>query len=381
MHMKERTAYRSLQRHLNGQPVGFPATPTGSDIRLLRHFFTPREAAVALGLTYRGRTVEEVGDHLEGISIPLQEIEVHLEAMAARGSIGYKKVDGRDCYYTIPLAIGMYETHLNDLNPRFLRDFKNYTGSPLYGLAFIGTELPQMRTIPIEESLNPELSVASYEHIRSIIETSEGPFVVNECICRKKADIQGEHCRRTTRTETCLALGDGAGLCQKMEIGRTISKSEALEIIRCNEADGLVLQPSNSRQVEYICACCGCCCGLLHIHRELAHPLAFWAANYFATIDSRTCTGCGICADICQVSAAVLHEGDGAAAINPSRCIGCGNCVPRCPSKAIVLKKKEPAATPPRTLEDLYGYIMRHKKGFWKKFILGVKIILKINPK
>jgi len=379
--MQERAVYRNLQKHLNRQSVGYPATLTGADRRLLRHFFTPQEARVALGLTYRPRSAGEIYTALGKPSLPLHVVEHHLSSMTKRGSVGYKTVNDQECYFILPLVVGMYETHLNVLSDSFLKDFKAYTSSPSFGLAFIGTELPQMRTIPVEESVNPELSVASYDHIRSIIEASEGPIVVNECICRKKAAIQGEPCRRTSRTETCLALGDSAGLCQKMEIGRTISKNEALEIIRCNEADGLVLQPSNTQKVEYICACCGCCCGLLRIQQELAHPLAFWAANYFATVDPRICTGCGVCTDICQVGAAVLHTGDEAAVINPLRCIGCGNCVPRCPSQAIVLNKKETTATPPHTLEDLYDDIMRHKKGFWKKFVLGLKIILKINPK
>ena len=39
--------YRKLQRHLNSQAVGFPATKSGSEIRILKHIFTPQEAQIA----------------------------------------------------------------------------------------------------------------------------------------------------------------------------------------------------------------------------------------------------------------------------------------------------------------------------------------------
>ena len=120
---------------------------------------------------------------------------------------------------------------------------------------------------------------------------------------------------------------------------------------------------------------------MLHIQKELAHPLSFWAANYFAHIDSEVCTGCGICIDICQVGAAVLHERAHTAEIDLSKCIGCGNCVTRCPVQAIVLIKKESARKPPETMETLFDTILAHKKGFLKKLALGLKIVLNINPK
>jgi ferredoxin len=42
--------YRLLQRHLDAQAVGFPATRSGADIRLLKLMFTPDEARVGCGL-------------------------------------------------------------------------------------------------------------------------------------------------------------------------------------------------------------------------------------------------------------------------------------------------------------------------------------------
>jgi len=45
--------YRDLQRHLDSQAVGFPATKTGADIKVLKHIFSPRQAKVATCLDFK----------------------------------------------------------------------------------------------------------------------------------------------------------------------------------------------------------------------------------------------------------------------------------------------------------------------------------------
>jgi len=36
--------YTQLRQHLDTMPVGFPATKTGVELKLLKRFFTPKEA-------------------------------------------------------------------------------------------------------------------------------------------------------------------------------------------------------------------------------------------------------------------------------------------------------------------------------------------------
>ena len=36
-----------------------------------------------------------------------------------------------------------------------------------------------------------------------------------------------------------------------------------IAIIEENQREGLVLQPSNTRDIDFVCSCCGCCCGIL----------------------------------------------------------------------------------------------------------------------
>jgi hypothetical protein len=47
----ENDVYRRLQEHLDNMPVGFPATESGIELRILRRLFTPDEAEIALLLS------------------------------------------------------------------------------------------------------------------------------------------------------------------------------------------------------------------------------------------------------------------------------------------------------------------------------------------
>ncbi|MBU2498325.1 MAG: 4Fe-4S binding protein [Proteobacteria bacterium] len=375
--IQEEKVYKDLQRHLDKQPVGYPATKSGADIRLLRRFFEPEEAELAMKLSYKPKTAQEIFDGIKQSGISLKQMEEMLEGMLKKGVIGHMEREKARYFFNVPLVVGMYEGQLNKLTPEFLADFDEYTRDRAFGLEFLATALPQMRTIPVARSITPEHHVATYDQLTRLLMESDGPTVVNECICRQAAKIRGKECRKTTRMETCMALGDIAKNCIRVGLGRQVSKEEALAIARSNEEEGLVLQPSNAQEAEFLCACCGCCCGMLAVHKALPRPVAFWATNYHASVDPDECTGCGTCEERCQVDAIKVDDTEGISKVNLDRCIGCGNCVTTCPSEAVHLEKKEEEARPPETNEDLYDIIMANKKGKLGKLKLAARLILK----
>lgn len=375
--MSEKRIYKALRRHLDRQPVGYPRTISNDDIRLLKWFFNPDEAQLAMKLDYKPRTIEQIYKSLDNKELTRKELEEKLDRMMKNGAIGYIEKEGEGYYCNIPLVVGMYEMQLPKLSPEFLRDFEKYTSKISFGLEILGTEIPQMRTIPVERSIRPEHHVADYDQVVKLIEESESQPVVIECICRKAAHMRGEKCKQTTRMETCMALGNAAKNTIIAGIGRVVSKDEAIEYLRKNEADGLVFQPSNTRKAEFICSCCGCCCGMLRIQKMLPRPVDFWSVNYQAAVDKELCTGCMTCEERCQVNAVAVDEKENVASVDLYRCIGCGNCVASCPSNAISLFKKEKENTPPETLEDLYDIIMENKKTVFDRVKLATRLILK----
>ena len=374
---KEDKVYRDLQKHLNEQAIGFPSTKSGVELKILRRFFNPDEARLAMHLSYKPRAVTYIHYTAKEMGMSLPDTETMLDTMMKNGVIGHLEREGVRYFYNTPFAVGMYEGQLNKLTPEFLQEVDEYTSTNAFGLEFIGTELPQMRTIPVRESITVEHHVTNYDHMTDIINSTDDPIVIMECICRQKNSVLGNPCQQTSRLETCMAFGNEAKNLVRSGIGRVIRKEEALEISQQNEAEGLVLQPSNTQKTEFVCACCGCCCGILSIHKMLPKPVKFWVSNYYSEVDPENCTGCAMCVTRCQVNAIDIDERLNISRVNLDRCIGCGNCITSCPSGARNLHKKEKETIPPVDTETLHDIIMANKKGRLGKMKLAMRLMLK----
>jgi Pyruvate/2-oxoacid:ferredoxin oxidoreductase delta subunit len=270
----------------------------------------------------------------------------------------------------------MFEYQANRLTDEFIQDFNRYMDDIRFGIDFISAKLPQMRTIPIAKSIRPHHQVSAFDEVTALLGPAQGPFVIIDCICRKKKVMEGEVCRVTERSETCMAIGHMAESCLRLGFGRAITRDEALAILEQNQKQGLVLQPSNTQTAEFICSCCGCCCGMLRMQQRLPKPLEFWASNFYAVIDSAACNGCGTCAKRCQTAAARIEAAQQKAVLNLDRCIGCGNCVPTCPQKAISLVKKPVEVRPPQNREALLDILGAHKQGRWGKIKVAGKFLV-----
>jgi Na+-translocating ferredoxin:NAD+ oxidoreductase subunit B len=352
--------YRNLQIHLDKQTVGFPETKSGSDIALLKELFTPEQAEVVMLLTYRFESLEQIKERAKSKSAA--EIERLLDETAAKGIIGRREKEGQKQYKTIPYVVGMLEAMALHATPGFIAAHLQYSAEGLFWKDFINTKIPQVRTIPVQKSITPKHQVGNYDEIRKIIETTIDPIAVIECVCRKGAEKSGAPCKRTSRKETCMAFRHMArNIIQRGTIGRQISKEEALEILRQNEDDGLVLQPSNSQTPDFICSCCGCCCGLLKLHKYIPNPVDHWATNFFAEVDLELCLGCGLCEERCQASALKMNQASQVMTVDLTRCLGCGLCIEACPEQALELKKKPTETVPPPTMDDTIEVIMSNK--------------------
>jgi len=368
--------YIKLQKHLDSQAVGFPATKTGVEIRILKHIFTPEEAEIASFLSYKFEPLKIIFSRVEHLVESPEELEKILDRIQKKGGIESKIKNGTKHYCCAPLVVGMYEFQLGRLTPEFIKDFNEYTSDKKFGIEFLSTELPQMRTIPVAKSIHPKHNVSTFDEVTALLHQAEEPFVINECICRKKKSIEGKSCEVTDRKETCLAIGSVAQVVLLSGSGREITRNEAMSIIEQNQKQGLVLLPSNTEKAEFICSCCGCCCGMLDIHKKIPKPLEFWASNFQALVDTNTCNGCGTCQEWCQVGAVSVSENNQQAVVDLNRCLGCGVCVANCPTESISLFKKPTEVRPPQTREELYEIIMAKKKGRFGKLKLTGKMLI-----
>lgn len=368
--------YVELQKHLDNQAVGFPATRSGVELKILKYIFTPQEAEIACFLSYKFEPLETIFSRVEHLVDSPEALRRSLNAILKKGGIESKIKNGRVHYCNAPLIVGMYEYQQNRLTPEFVRDFNQYTSNKNFGLSFLSSKLPQMRTIPVSRSIHPQHNVSTFDEVKTLLQQAEEPFVIIDCICRKKKTLEGNSCKKTERRETCLAIGSMARMALLSNIGREIARDEAIAIIDHNQQEGLVLQPSNTEAAEFICSCCGCCCGMLRMLQDLPKPIDFWSSNFYAAVERDTCEGCGICVKRCQVGALSVSSKKQPAVVNRDRCIGCGVCVPACPTQSITLVKKPAEVRPPQTREDLHEIIAAGKKGRLGKLKLTGKLLV-----
>jgi len=362
MNDTDKDVFRRLQEHLDTMPIGFPATQSGVDIKVLKHLFTPEYAEIALKLKFQPEPLKKVYRRFKKSGMQLEELEQKLDDMYFKGLInrGSRDIgDSVEKYYAIAaLIIGMYEYQLGRLTKDLYTDHEQYVDEAFID-EYNSSGIPQLRVIPIEETLEYEQGIASYDNMRELIATIGEPIAVAECICRQAKELMEEPCSKTDLVESCFSFRTAAKSYLEKGLARQITKEEALELLRKAEEDGLVLQPGNSLRPMNICTCCGCCCGILTHQKKIAEPAKFFATNFYAEVDEDTCIGCETCVERCNMDA--IEVEDAIAKVDLTRCIGCGVCVPTCTSDAIKLHKKDEEILPPRNTLATYMTIMDKK--------------------
>jgi len=337
--------YRRLARHLDDLPGGFPPSESGVELRILKRLFTPDQAELAVCCTL---IPEEAPVIARRARLQPDEAERRLEAMASKGLLFSIQGKGRPTLYMASqYVIGIWEYHVNDLDPELIQDMNAYI--PTLMDHKVWKKAPQLRTIPVGRSIQAPMNVLPYENAEELVRARKR-FLVAPCICRKEHRIMGEGCDRPL--ETCLVFDLGADYYERNGLGRVIDLEETLDILKQADKAGLVLQPSNAQRVINICCCCGCCCQVLKTLKQYPRPGEIVSAPFIAEADPDSCKGCGVCVDRCQMDA--LEMRDDKVLLHADRCIGCGLCVSTCPTGSLTLVRKAEAeqAEVPRTMVE-----------------------------
>ncbi|MCJ7625789.1 MAG: hypothetical protein MUO76_20035 [Anaerolineaceae bacterium] len=328
--MKEQP-YQKLAEHLDQLPGGFSPSETGAELQLLKRLFTPQEAELATHLTLDREEVQTIADRA---SLPLIETGERLAEMARKGLIfSIQPEGGPALYHAVPFVVGIYEFQVNNLNEGLLQDLSDYWSTQVPRPR--AQTIPQLRTIPVGQSIMPHLEALPYEQVNELINANDR-FAVAPCICRRHAKLNGAGC--DAPEETCMLFGEWADYYVRGGLGRYIDKSEIMDILTKADEANLVLQPTNSRRIVAICSCCGCCCGILGGLQRHPKPAEIVASAFIAEYDAEICQGCYVCLERCQMQA-LTEDGD-LIALNTDRCICCGLCVTTCPSGALTLRRK-----------------------------------------
>ena len=188
------------------------------------------------------------------------------------------------------------------------------------------------------QAVQPNHRIMPHEEAAQIVAGARR-IAVQQCPCRKRE----RNCDNPL--ETCLSINELADYVLYREAGREIDVDEARSILQ-NCADlGLVHQTVNTDQVDVICNCCHCCCGILTPLLTYGMHKVTAKSRFRVTVDPDLCSQCMECIGRCGFGA--LHEVSGLLQLDPDRCFGCGQCVSACPTGALTLVEvREPDHIP-----------------------------------
>ena len=258
---------------------------------ILKRLFTPEEAEFATHLTL---IPEEPRVVARRASIRKDDAARCLIDMAQKGLVlRVDEAPGKSMYMAAQYVIGIWEFHVNDLDPELISDMDEYKPY-LFETAWTK---PQLRTIPVSQSIHNELNVLTYEKAEALI-ADHDRFAISPCICRREKTMVGEGCERPEAY--CLGFGMGADYYIKNGLGRACDKQEILDALVAANDHGLVLQPGNAQETINICCCCGCCCGVLQEIKKMPKPVDWVSSPFIVEADSHNCEGCETCVDRCQ---------------------------------------------------------------------------------
>jgi len=337
--------YEKLAHHLDNLPGGFPPTESGVELRILHRLFSPEEAELAIHLTL---IPEEPRVIARRARLGTDEAAARLEEMSRKGLIfRIQSGDGPPRYMAAQYVIGIWEYHVNDLDPELIRDMHEYL--PTFLDMETWKKTPQLRTVPVGKSIDNTQEILTYENAEELVR-AQRRFAVAPCICRREAEIMGNGCGKPV--ETCLVFGAASDYYVRNGIARKIDKQKALDILKEADKEGLVLQPSNAQKIVNICCCCGCCCQVLKSFKRYPQPATLVSTPFVTSLNPSTCEGCGVCVDRCQMEALLLE--DEKPVLDVDRCIGCGLCVSTCPTGSLTLVRKPDSEQPeiPRNMTE-----------------------------
>ncbi len=319
---------------------------------------------------FKRKTSQTMEQLKKSSKLPEAQILSFVKELAKKGFIfNQPSSKGLMVYRLLPLLmVGAFEylymkkIEHNEINKKLAKMFLDYfeeTRDFIQGnydqvLPIFEKMLPIDRTMPIlaktiqgdeinlsinEEVEVPEEVILPTQKVEELIEKFDD-ISVGHCFCRHHRDILGKPCKHTDLRENCFTFGKSARYIAEQGFGRSISKEEALDIMKKSEDDGLVHKAfhphSNiSKEETSICNCCKDCCGTLEWWR-MGIVALINSTNFLSQINPDLCSGCGTCIEKCPVDAIELNDSD-IAVVNAEYCFGCGVCAHFCPENAITL--------------------------------------------
>lgn len=311
----------------------------------LHFFYSKGEIKLIMGLGRKKLSVKEVAAYLQ---IPVEGATDLLESSYRRFLIDKEVKDGPVLYragnfYDRQGYCAMFENY--HLLPRKLRRFlhewcyREYVKRHDYFKTVLNGE-------PAYDHCHNDV-VLLLEELEEMIEAA--PLIrLLPCDCKMIAD-KCEHSREVCLWFSPVMIDERI---RGQDLGRELTKDEALELARSWDREGLIHTGSpfdwRDKGPGVVCNCCTCCCFPLRAAQELGTRGKWPYSKYVAHYNPAMCSHCGRCARRCQFKAFTFEK----AAVStgskvkrkvlfkPELCWGCGLCAQTCPEKAITMEPR-----------------------------------------
>ncbi len=335
-------SYVELREYINKNSIGFPDTPSGVGVKILKRLFSVKEAEIVLKLK-PSRKRETADQITKRTGLDKNEVEKELESLSKKGLLFRIRRGNTTIYNLAPFMIGLYEYSVQNVDEELAQLYREYFDTT-YIFELGKFNVPGFKVIPIEETIETDTVLLPYQNLKQSIKNAR-IISVAECICRKEGKlVQSDH-NEDHPMETCLSFGAAAEYYIENDIGREITADEAIKIIDEADEAGLVHAGANKTHLSNICNCCPCCCGLMRgITQFGLDKHKFMNALFESIIEKDLCIGCNACVERCPVGAISLEEDF--AVVDRNRCLGCGLCHRTCPEEAIILQLREDRVEP-----------------------------------
>jgi len=328
-------SYERLAAALDTLPSGgYPRTPSGAGISLLKKSFTEEEVELA---GHMSRKWEKTSELAERVGWPEARVAEVLPGCLAKGLVLKRVIDDQEQYRLAPFLGVWYERLMLDQmrnDVEFAELFEQYMKEA--GGRILSPRPGGSRVVPVRGALKPKL-LQPYDDIDAHLARHER-FSVIDCICQIERSLVGHTCSRTLRRCGFTGLPPETPLSDNV-----LDREQAMNLFTELEDQGVVhtgfygsIKGTRIPQFVGSCNCCGDCCALLRGINDWGAEEGPQRSNYRAVLTAERCLACGDCVERCQVHA-IGQDEEGIAEISRDRCIGCGLCVVKCPGDAIEL--------------------------------------------
>ncbi|MDD3717564.1 MAG: 4Fe-4S binding protein [Actinomycetota bacterium] len=203
--------------------------------------------------------------------------------------------------------------------------------------------------VPVYENLElPAGTAAPVSVIEHFINEASHHLILSRCPCRSE-----NGCQDHDPEFGCTFLGPAVRYVDP-EVGRLVSKEEALDHLRQATEAGLISclgkfkfdavmlgVQRDHHDLMTICHCCPCCClstAIPYASRETRDTVVK-LEGVSIELDAEKCNGCGKCVKVCTFKQIEVVDKK---AVIGEECKGCGRCAMACKQEAISVRIDDP---------------------------------------